>query len=1266
MSRREKGLGETKIVFGGDMTQDANFVTRSIRRGSLSRRLGTWSAAAALWLLMSFAAQAAGGTPAITISVNPIPGYEEPATLEVYAEGSGDAGIEWIALYQNGVQLIKVNDYIVDKTVTGLPAGTYYFSATAKDFGGRTNTVTKQVVIQPANQAPTVSLSLPGGTQYLTPANITLASNPSDSDGSISKVEYFANGVWVAASMSPPFTAQWNNVSPGTYTLVASAYDNKNQHGNSAPVSVVVSTAEAEFAGQIVPVSMRPGAVYPVRVQMKNTGTSVWRNGDGYRLGSSNPGDNYTWGMSRAGLVGDVGPGQTAVFDFNVTAPASDGDYNFQWRMLKEGVQWFGSASANQVVQVRTPPALASEFVSQSVPTSMVPGATYSVSVQMRNVGTAIWRSSESIRLGSFNPNDNGTWNIARIPVAGDIAPGQVATFGFTVKAPIASGSYNFQWRMLKEGVAWFGDPSANQVVQVQAPPASSLLGVRTRYDVLGRVVSVKQDSELGVLTSTTEYLGGLQTAVTNPRGNVTLTAFHAFGAPSYDAPVVISSPEGVYTEIARDVFGKPTSLRRRNADQSLSLYRYLVYDANQRLCKSVEPETGATVTAYDDAGNPAWSAAGLSLPSTSNCDFTEAYSSGRRVDRSYDNRNRLEGLTFPDGRGNQSWLYTPDGLPREVTTSNEGVGQGVVVNTYGYNKRRLLSAESMSQPGSSTWTSTNGFDGNGNRSRYTTPDGLQVNYANNALGQPTAVSTAWGTHASGISYYPNGAIKQFTYGNGIVHSMTQNARQLPVLSVDAGVIDFSTGYDSNGNVTSISDRLRGDHYSRWMGYDNLDRLTSAGSCSFKGDCWHRFTYDVLDNIKTWSLGGVKNHRYLYNGNNHLTNIQSVNADGSTPTVIGLGYDVQGNLDNKNGQDYDFDLGNRLRKVTGKEIYRYDAYGRRVTATGRPDTTFSQSFYNQAGQLLLREEHHSAEAESDSHPELNIPHIYLGSSLLATLEWNRAAGNGQIKYQHTDALGSPVVVTNTAGQVLERTEWEPFGAAIREPGQPAYNGVGYTGHVMDGATGLTYMQQRYYDPAIGRFLSVDSVQVDSNSGDNFNRYSYVNNNPYKFIDPDGRQELEFLALRGVLAFAAADAVTPEPSDAAAPLKLAGYGAAIAGTAIGGAIVWAANEAMDAPADSGAGNTNPYNGPVDSPVVVVDSDGNAIPVEQGEQLKGSPDGRYQQVLGQDGKPTGTRVDKGGHRGQSDPKAQGPHGHRPGVTDETGNPHLPLNPPRGSPN
>ncbi|WP_434982778.1 RHS repeat domain-containing protein [Xanthomonas arboricola] len=105
-----------------------------------------------------------------------------------------------------------------------------------------------------------------------------------------------------------------------------------------------------------------------------------------------------------------------------------------------------------------------------------------------------------------------------------------------------------------------------------------------------------------------------------------------------------------------------------------------------------------------------------------------------------------------------------------------------------------------------------------------------------------------------------------------------------------------------------------------------------------------------------------------------------------------------------------------------------------------------------------------------------------------------------IRYVHTDGLGSVSVVTNVDRNVIERREYEPYGNSLGI----AVDGVGYTGHITDVATGFNYMQQRYYDPAIGRFLSVDPVEVLDGSQEHFNRYAYAYNNPYRFTDPDGR------------------------------------------------------------------------------------------------------------------------------------------------------------------
>jgi RHS repeat-associated protein len=90
---------------------------------------------------------------------------------------------------------------------------------------------------------------------------------------------------------------------------------------------------------------------------------------------------------------------------------------------------------------------------------------------------------------------------------------------------------------------------------------------------------------------------------------------------------------------------------------------------------------------------------------------------------------------------------------------------------------------------------------------------------------------------------------------------------------------------------------------------------------------------------------------------------------------------------------------------------------------------------------------------------------------------------------------------SAAAGVMSRTRYEAYGntAAGTVP-----NESGFTGHVNDANTGLVYMQQRYYDPIAGRFLSMDPLTTDADTGAAFDRYMYANNNPYRYTDPDGR------------------------------------------------------------------------------------------------------------------------------------------------------------------
>lgn len=188
-----------------------------------------------------------------------------------------------------------------------------------------------------------------------------------------------------------------------------------------------------------------------------------------------------------------------------------------------------------------------------------------------------------------------------------------------------------------------------------------------------------------------------------------------------------------------------------------------------------------------------------------------------------------------------------------------------------------------------------------------------------------------------------------------------------------------------------------------------------------------------------------------------------------------------------------FDQGNRLAAVSGtfSESCTYDGHGRRTTIQlGAGAKKFQVCARD--GKLLQVGATGAVGTER---------YIYLGAHLVAKVVTG-AGGLTTTRYQHTDGIGTPVAETDASGvPVGSRQLHEPYG--LWSIGTPA-QGPSFTGHVYDAQTGLNHMQQRYHDPIAGRFLSVDSIGADSESGANFNRYWYANNNPYKFVDPDGR------------------------------------------------------------------------------------------------------------------------------------------------------------------
>lgn len=508
--------------------------------------------------------------------------------------------------------------------------------------------------------------------------------------------------------------------------------------------------------------------------------------------------------------------------------------------------------------------------------------------------------------------------------------------------------------------------PSASALNFTLTPAAAGIKGTATTYDALERIIQVRQDSELGALTSSTAYLSGTRQQVTDPKGNVTTTSYQVFDSPGYDAPIQVQVPTGITQTIARDVYGNPLAITQSGlygATETDTVTKTLVYDAYHRLCRTTEPESGSKVMGYDSANNLAWSVSGATLSNDGSCHPELAQSAGV-TKRTYDAMNRLTTILPPSGTQSTSYGYDAVGrMTCAVTSGTCSPISGTSIWSATYNFRGMLTGESLQLTGQNAWGMGYAHDAYGSLSLIHYPDGENVSYAPDALGRATRA----GGYATGIGYFPNGQIAQLAYGNGTTYVAEQNARQLlRNFSYGAGStvqLSEDISYDANGNISTVAD-LAGGPRAKSFGYDTLNRLTSANAAGLWGT--QAYTYDALNNLRTLQTGS-QTSTYNYDPTNKLASISS----GGT-TLTSYLYDSRGNVTGKNATNLVFDQKNQLTQITGSDTYAYDASGRRVSKTVGGVTTYY--FYSQAGQLLYQ-------VEPAANKATNF--VYLSGKLLA-------------------------------------------------------------------------------------------------------------------------------------------------------------------------------------------------------------------------------------------------------------------------------------------
>ncbi|MCZ2845183.1 MAG: Ig-like domain-containing protein, partial [Candidatus Bathyarchaeota archaeon] len=172
--------------------------------------------------------------------------YSAPATIDILVNASDSDGVVTKVEFFNGnTKLGEDLSSPYEYQWSNVTAGNYSLSAIATDDKGDTGTsetVNIQVSDPGGNLAPEVSITSPVNNESFTaPADVTIKANAFDTDGSITKVEFFNGTTSLGIDALSPYEYSWNNVPSGAYSLTAIATDDKGAISTSGVVSITVS-----------------------------------------------------------------------------------------------------------------------------------------------------------------------------------------------------------------------------------------------------------------------------------------------------------------------------------------------------------------------------------------------------------------------------------------------------------------------------------------------------------------------------------------------------------------------------------------------------------------------------------------------------------------------------------------------------------------------------------------------------------------------------------------------------------------------------------------------------------------------------------------------------------------------------------------------------------------------------------------------------------------------------------------------------------------
>jgi RHS repeat-associated protein len=665
-------------------------------------------------------------------------------------------------------------------------------------------------------------------------------------------------------------------------------------------------------------------------------------------------------------------------------------------------------------------------------------------------------------------------------------------------------------------------------------------------YDALGRATSVTAADG----SATGYFYSGNSLTVRDPALKWRTTNLDALGrltsvAENLTNPNTFQTTY-FQTSYTYDALNNLTSVTQNGDNSNLARVRAFSYDSLSRLTSATNPESGTISYLYDPNGNLLRRAA----PAPNQSDPTKLLATcylydalNRLYQRNYLADNCTTSLdVFPPA----TFIYDNAAGPNPSTANLIGrltqeivyLPGGTVISTYprfGYDPMgRPLSKDACVDSSSNCGFSYNYWDlnysydlvGNIVSSGDAVADSFTYTFslANRLIQIQSSLSDA--AHPpqllSNARYNALGALTYVDRGNaaggiGVADTAVFNSRlQLCRTNVNASatqmqtcgdpapsasLLDLSYGYIShdpgaqnsgsptsnNGNVTSML-ASGAQAFNRTYTYDSLNRLSTMSSPgqSCGGLSW---VYDAWGNRQTQSpIGSCPLVQQNYDGQNH---------------AIGFTYDAAGNLINDGVHTYYYDGESRLIQVGGSTLgdcstacYQYDAEGKRVLKTlGSAQTLY---LYDPSGTLTTEVDNFN-----NTFATSIVNYIYANGALFAEYIYRYGQPPGQTVFIHRDHIGSTRLVTDINGNILDSFDFLPFGEQVSGDGVTTLK---FTGQPRDAESGLDYFGARFYQSALGRFLTPDrlgNLVADRSDPQTWNMYAYARNSPLTFVDPAG-------------------------------------------------------------------------------------------------------------------------------------------------------------------